>query len=606
MCGIVGILRNTDLAAGLLAGLKTLEYRGYDSCGMALINNNQITMLKGTGGIDEVNQRYDFLKLAGKIGIAHTRWATHGQVTQANAHPFYSADKNFALIHNGIINNYADLKRDLLNLGYKFNSDTDSEVIVNLLEENYKQIGKVQEAFGKTLSQLDGCYAIAMICTHEPDRIFGAKYLLPLVVGIGEDAAYLCSDVLAFADHTDQALRLEDKEYVVLGQKSAKFYSLESGKEIAKEPVKIKSYDTLANKGDYQHFMLKEIFDEPQAIIASLDIDREQIKAVAKKLSQAKSRYIVGIGTTYYVAKAAGYLLNEWAKIPCSAIPADEFLLQANSGKDSTVVFASQSGETFDTKEALRAAKAFGFSTSAIVNAPNSTIAQIVDDCIFQNSGLEVSVVSTKAALAQISIFYQIAWYAALDKGLLNEAQVKTMENNFRLFAKKLTNLLPIVNNQCKLAAVDWSKYKHFLCLGKGIYYPFALETALKIKEVAYIHAEGMPTGFLKHGTLALIDSEVPCLFFVPAKSDKAAYESTVTAIEEVKARFGITLGFCSADDETLRDKFDFAFLLPEIDPTFTPIYQLIVAQLFAYHLANNLKRPIDKPRNLAKSVTVP
>ncbi|MBL0690826.1 MAG: glutamine--fructose-6-phosphate transaminase (isomerizing) [SAR324 cluster bacterium] len=606
MCGIVGCIGEAGVTKMLCSGLRTLEYRGYDSCGMSLIEAGKIDIIKDVGSIGEVDERCNFNQLTGMAGIAHTRWATHGAVTMPNAHPHLSNDKTFSIAHNGIINNYEQLKAELTAKKYSFSSDTDSEVIANLLQYFYQKTGRVTKAIEKTVAKLEGCYSLAILSTHEPKLIFGVKFFLPLVVGISAKKMFLSSDVMGFLVHTNKVVILEDNEYVVISSQGHDIFSF-TGKKLAKRlPILISDTQKTATKGKFAHYMLKEIFDQPQIILHALAIKEEKLQKIVNYCYHAKNPYLVGIGTTFYIALAGSYLFQEYGKLLATALPSDEFCFNINFDKEKHALFISQSGETYDTKEALSCAKKSGMSTSAIGNSPQSTIARSVDCFLDQNSGQEISVVSTKAALAQLVIMGRIAVRIGIKNNIQTSSDAEKYDQDLTDFSKKLAGMLPGLTKQLSAIATKWAGYRHILCMGKGIYHPVALEAALKIKEVAYIHAEGMPTGFLKHGTLALIDKNVPCLFFMPPSASKHLYESTLTAIEEVKARGGVVMAFCEDDNELLKKKLDYTLPLPKMPGQLYPFYQIIIMQIFAYYLANKLGNPIDKPRNLAKSVTVP
>lgn len=606
MCGICAISGKTNVVPQLLAGLKRLEYRGYDSCGMVTLANGEFSTKKDVGSISKVDQELHFALLQGPVGLAHTRWATHGSVTKENAHPLFSDDQMFAVVHNGVIDNYQEIKKSLLQKGYRFRSETDTEVIAHLLQEEYKTASSVLEAFTKTIHQLEGCYALAMLSKHEPEKIFGAKLLLPMILGIHPDFHFLSSDASSFTQYTKQAIFLEDEEYFVLDPDKVEIFSLTDDRKVERKPVLLDWQEEVAEKGGYQHFMIKEISEQPEVIMKALSVDQKKFAAVVKLLHENTRNFFVGVGTTYYMALCGSYLFRQIAHQHVASLSSDEFIDRVAPDFLGHGLFISQSGETYDTKEALRFLKSFAMPSSAIVNNPASSIARSVDQALFQFSGPEICVVSTKASIAQFILLERLATALGIAKGLLPAEALEGYDGALKDFARSLSAYIKQLTPRIQQVAAVLAGYQNLLCMGKGLYYPIAMEAALKIKEVAYLHAEGMPTGFLKHGTLALVDAHNPCLFFMPSKTQKKIYDATHSAIEEVKARDGVIFAFLGDDKESLQAKVDHPIDISFVDPAFYPVFQLIASQLLAYYLALALKRPIDQPRNLAKSVTVP
>jgi glutamine---fructose-6-phosphate transaminase (isomerizing) len=605
MCGISAIASHKPVAGLLLKSLRNLEYRGYDSCGMALFHQGRIVLRKNVGSVDVVNDVEHFEEMEGQIGIAHTRWATHGSVTVENSHPHFSNDRNFVIVHNGIFSNYQQIQGELKAGGYEFSSQTDTEVFANLLQDEYSRCPDVETAFCQALARIEGSYAIAMITVHQPDVVFAVKKDSPLVIGINDGVNYISSDMNAFIAQTRETVLLNDLEYVVLTKSDYAVKRLPDRQPVAKQIIHIQWDRETAQRGGFSHYMLKEIFDQPQTVRSALLIADDEIERIARKLVAGRQSFSVGIGTTYYVAMVGTYLFSQLAGLYVPSISADEFPSLIPVLPDQHVLFFSQSGETYDTRMAIRAAKQGGAATSAVVNVVGSSISQEVDDCIFQGSGPEICVVSTKAALSQMVILWQIALKVGVLKGLVTADAAREQRDRFYEFSRIIEKVLNEESGFIRNLARETSHVHNWLFMGRGIYYPIALESALKMKEVTYLHAEGLPAGFLKHGTLAMVDETMYSLFFMPSRRDPGLYRATQTAIEEVKARNGKVIAFCTEDDTELQDLLDHALIIPDIDPELLPLIQMVMAQLFSYYSALDLGLNIDKPRNLAKSVTV-
>ncbi len=605
MCGISAIASHKLVSHKLLMTLQNLEYRGYDSCGMALFNDNKITLRKNIGTVDEVNSLERFEGMEGTLGIAHTRWATHGGVTKENSHPHFSNNEEFVIVHNGIISNYQQIQSNLKDKGYRFYSETDTEVFSNLLEEEYSKTKDVETAFCDAIEKLEGSFAIAMITIHQPDTIFAVKKDSPLVIGINDGVNYVSSDINAFISETRDTIILDDYDYVLIKNDDYEIKNLKTRQKVSKQIVQVQWDRQTAQMGGFSHYMLKEIFDQPMTVRNALNIPAAQIESIAEKFITRKQSFCVGVGTTYYVAMVGTYLFSEYADLYVPSISADEYPSLIPCSHDDHVLFFSQSGETYDTRMAIRAAKSKGAATSAVVNVVGSSISQEVDDCIFQGSGPEICVVSTKAAVSQIIILWQIALEVGVLRNKLSRKAADSFKDKFNEFSETIERVLNEESGNIRNLAKETSHIANWLFMGKGIYYPIALESALKMKEVTYLHAEGLPAGFLKHGTLAMVDENMYSLFFLPFKDDSDLYKSTLMSIEEVKARNGKVIGFCSEEDHEISKLLDHALYIPRGNPELTPLIQLIIAQLFSYYSALNLGLNIDKPRNLAKSVTV-
>ncbi|MEY3044191.1 MAG: hypothetical protein RL242_1033 [Pseudomonadota bacterium] len=585
MCGISGMINAKNVAHPLYASIRNLEYRGYDSCGMALLDAGKIQTRKNTGGVEEVNQRERLTQLSGRLGIAHTRWATHGVVSRENAHPHLSTDEAFAVVHNGIFSNYQDLREELKAEGVSFCSQTDTEVFVQLVARHYERLQNTERAFVAALEQMEGSFAIVMISVHEPDRLFCAKRDSPLILGLGEGSNYVGSDINAFLEYTRRAVILDDDEYVILTQESYQIRSLRDGQQVEKD--------------------IKEIFDEPQTLRQALKIPDEEIRKLAQKFVEAPQAYLVGVGTTFYVAQLGQYFFSQLTGRYFPAISSDEFIDIAGIQAQDLVLAVSQSGETYDTKMALNFARQRGAKTAAIVNVMGSSIGMQVDQVIMQGSGPEICVVSTKAAMAQTLILLRTAVETGRQQGSLDDQQV----DSFLTAVDRLPDLIQDTLNEqsgfLRNIARSTSWVPNWLFLGCGQYYPVAMESALKMKEVTYQHAEGMPAGFLKHGTLSMIEKSVHSLFFVPLPEQQDLHRRTLIAMEEIRTRGGTLAGFVFEGDRHAREVLDYAVELPTVHPWLAPLLQMTMAQLLSYYAALDLGRNIDKPRNLAKSVTV-
>ncbi|MBI5816198.1 MAG: glutamine--fructose-6-phosphate transaminase (isomerizing) [Nitrospinae bacterium] len=606
MCGIAGIAATDDISEKLVKSIRNLEYRGYDSCGIALINGSgRAAIKKNVGAVDEVREKERFSDLCGNVGIAHTRWATHGGVTKANAHPHSSCDGAFTIAHNGIISNYVTLRTKLMKSGHRFVSDTDTEVIVHLVEEFYKKNKSVEKSFVSAMHELDGTYAVGMICSYEPDRIYCARNESPLIIGLGSNENYIGSDFNAFIEHTKSAVVMDDREYAIITHDSHAIKSLDSGEIVIKQAQEVMWDSEMAQKGGFPHYMLKEIYEQPQVVKNAMDIDREGIKTLARVICEKGKFFITGVGTTFYVAQFAQYYFSAYAGMTPNIASSDEFKFLSQVDADTVVLAASQSGETYDTLTALRHAKTRGAVTGAIVNVMGSSMARMVDHLVLQGSGPEICVISTKAALAQMVIMARLALEVGLMKKVITQKDFSRHEKELREMPGTIERILNEKSGFVHTVAKEQSHIKHWLFLGRGRYYPVARESALKMKEVSYVHAEGMPSGFLKHGTIALIDDNLNSVVFMPPEEDTELYKMTLSSAEEIRARNGYVLGFMFEPKNVKSLPFSAIVALPKA-PVFTaPFFEIVAAQLFSYFTATTLKRNIDRPRALAKSVTV-
>lgn len=604
MCGISGIVHSENIGKSLFNSIRNLEYRGYDSCGMAIIFHGTLDLRKNVGGIDEANSMEKFDQMEGFIGIAHTRWATHGGVNRENAHPHISNNSQFAIVHNGIISNYQELREELITKGVVFKSMTDTEVFVNLIEDSYLLSNDLEEAFLNSIQQIKGSFSIVMLSLHDPNHLYCVKNESPLLIGLGEDCNYVGSDLYAFSEYTKKAIVLDDGEYVILGKNNYQIRKVKTRKLIKKKVLKIEWDIETSKKGGYSHYMLKEIFDEPNTIRQALKIPSKEIKDLALMLSKASRAYLIGVGTTFYVSKVGQYYFSNLAGCYFSALSSDEFPVVSIESEDMVLAF-SQSGETYDTKNALEYSKSKGAKTGAVVNVMGSAISMMVDKVLMQGSGPEICVVSTKAAIAQTFIILRIALELGFIRKKIKKNTYKKFTNELESFPFIVEKILNEKSGFVKNIARSTSNVRNWLFLGCGIYYPVAMESALKMKEVTYQHAEGMPAGFLKHGTLSMVEPDLYSLFFVPPPEKKDLHDRTLIAMEQVKARGGCIVSIIFEGDERALELSDKYITLPKVSDICAPIVQMIMAQMLSYYAALDLGRSIDKPRNLAKSVTV-
>ncbi len=603
MCGIAGVVSSQPVSDRLFRGIKNLEYRGYDSCGVAYLNSSGIVVRKNIGYVDSVNVTERLCEIEGHVGIAHTRWATHGRVTKANSHPHMSCNGDFAVVHNGIISNYRGLRDELRMQGHEFASDTDSEVLAHLVEEYYRVTEDVEKAFTEALGRVEGSYAFALISTHEPGKIFCARCKSPLVMGIGNKSNYLGSDFITFLSYTRKVIFLDDGEYAVICGDDYYTKKIESG-ELVDKPITEISWDPeTSKKNGYPHYMLKEIHEQPNAMVSAMGLDNQGVVELARMILDADQCFLVGVGTTYYVSLIGQYLFSIHADHFIPAVSSDEFTNLAKPTNNSLAIFVSQSGETYDTLNALRFIKEAGGSSAAIVNVMGSSLARMADHTIMQGSGPEICVVSTKAATSQMIILLQAALELAHLTGKLSRGEKGEIERAMSEIPGRINSVINDNSEFIRGLANKYSHIKNWLWLGRGLYYPLALESALKMKEVTYLHAEGMSGGFLKHGTLSLIDEDMYTVVLVPPKEEEDLYQLTMSSVEEIKARGGFVIGIGFDHDE---DLFDEIILLPKVSRFLAPFLPLVPAQLFAYFVALSLDREIDKPKSLAKSVTVP
>ncbi|PIR73400.1 MAG: glutamine--fructose-6-phosphate transaminase (isomerizing) [Candidatus Moranbacteria bacterium CG10_big_fil_rev_8_21_14_0_10_35_21] len=609
MCGIIGYIGKQKAVPILIEGLKRLEYRGYDSAGVSIIDGKKIINLKSVGKVAELeNKLSDSKEILGTIGIAHTRWATHGKPSDQNSHPHCDCSGKIHLVHNGIIENYLELKSYLLKNGHKFKSETDSEIIVHLIEEFNKKLD-FKEAVLEALKKIRGTYGLAIINQDEPEKIIVARLGSPLLLGVGEKEFVIASDASAIIRHTDQVIYLEDGEVAELSLDNYEVNNIKN-KKISKKISKLDWSMEQARKSGFPHFMMKEIFEQPETIqiaisgrlvVADGMAKLGGLRDVAEKLRHLEKIVIVSCGTSYYSGLVGEYFLEEYAGIPVEVEYASEFRYRKPLLNERTAVLAiSQSGETADTLAAIREAKNKGALTLGIVNTVGSTIARETDAGIYNHAGPEIGVASTKAFTSQVSILLLLTLLVGRQRDMtfvMGKRIASEMAKIPKLIEKIIKKSVEI-----KRIAKKYIQYKDFLYMGRKYNFPIALEGALKIKEIAYVHAEGYPSGEMKHGPIALIDKDFPSIFIVPKDS---VYEKNISGMQEIKARGGKIIAIATVGDKEIKKHADDVIYIPKTLEMLTPLLSVIPLQLFAYHIAVLKKLDVDKPRNLAKSVTV-
>ena len=587
MCGIVGCVAEEPVSEIILDGLRRVEYRGYDSAGMATIDDGTLAVRKGVGRVKDIEESRHLSQMRVNIGMALTRWATHGGVTDLNAHPHASCRELVAVIHNGIIENYLPLKRGLSARGHRFRSETDTEVISHLIEEEYGRLRNPMKATSAATKKLKGQYAIAVMFQDRPDIIVGARKDAPLIVGVGEKKMFLASDVLAFIGQTDRTIFLDNYEVVELAKDRVRILGRD-GREVSRKPNQVAWELSDVSKSDFAHFTLKEINEQPRTVLTASLQDQEKVEAFARAIRRAKSLYITASGTSYHAGLLMKFRLNKEAKIRADTVVAGELKEHAGFlGKGSVVVAFSQSGETADVMEAVKEAKKRGARVFSIVNAAGSTLARESDGVLLLNCGPEVGVAATKSFTAQVVV-----------ANLVVDAVLgKKRSNGFKELSKSVAEALKC-DEQVRELVREYMARPDFYFVARGYESPVAMEGALKLKELSYIHAEGMPASELKHGTLALNEKGTPVVVLNPSGD---LHPDTLSNAEELRARGADVIGISDERDEVYRH----FIRLPRVQPKFTPVVEAIPLQLLAYHMSVAKQNDPDYPRNLAKSVTV-
>lgn len=611
MCGIVAYLGQKEAYPILMKGLYRLEYRGYDSAGLALLDKD-LKVFKTKGKVSELENHTRDLGLTGTIGIAHTRWATHGEPNDINAHPHFSKSRNLAIIHNGIIENYLTLKKELKNRGYEFTSNTDTEALVHLIEDIQVHEGvDLVEAVRIALNQVIGAYAIVVISKNHPDMLIAARKSSPLVVGIGVDELFLASDATPIVEYTKDVVYLNDEELAILER--GKPLKIKTIKNKEKTPYihKLEMNLNALEKGGYEHFMLKEIFEQPKSIRDSMRgrlrlqegiVSLGGIVDYEQKLTNAERIIIVACGTSWHAALVGEYLIEEMARIPVEVEYASEFRYRNPILCEKDVVIAiSQSGETADTLAAIELAKGRGATILGICNVVGSSIARATHAGSYTHAGPEIGVASTKAFTAQVTVLTMLALTIAAKKGTLPKSKFLRIIHELDQIPEKVEKTLK-VDALVKEISAKYKDHRNFLYLGRGYNFPVALEGALKLKEISYIHAEGYPAAEMKHGPIALIDEEMPVVFIA---TNKGTYEKALSNIQEVKARKGKVIAIVTEKDELVRELADHVIEIPETEEMLVPLLATVPLQLLSYHIAVMRGCNVDQPRNLAKSVTV-
>ena len=612
MCGIVGYIGNKDPVPILLKGLKRLEYRGYDSSGIALLQDNNLAHIKRAGKVSDLQTLVDDSSINGNCGIAHTRWATHGIPNDINAHPHLDHTGKIALVHNGIFENYKTIKKLLEKQGVQFTSDTDTEVIVQLISELYYNNEKLtfEDSVRAALQEVVGAYGIVALCADEPNKIIAARMGSPLVLGVGEGEYFLASDASPIIEHTRNVIYLDDNEFVIIDNEEYSISNIKSKKIISKTLTKIDLTIEEIEKGEFPHFMLKEIHDQKHSISdtmrgrLNLDDGTTNLGGILNYLPNILSAsriYITACGTSWHAGLIGKHLIEEYARVPVHVEYASEFRYRNAIIDPNTIVIAiSQSGETADTLAAIKKAKELGAITLGICNVVGSSISRETDAGIFTHAGPEIGVASTKAFTAQVTVLIMLALNIGRKKGLSKD-RGKELINALKRIDQDVSDILSNIDNIKNVAKLT-STANHYLYLGRGINFPVALEGALKLKEISYIHAEGYPAAEMKHGPIALIDEKMPVVFIAP--QDDTFYK-VLSNIEEVKARGGIVISITDKINSSIKSISDFVLAVPKTHKYVFPITSSIILQILAYELAVYRKCEIDQPRNLAKSVTV-
>lgn len=611
MCGIVGYIGSRTAYPILIKGLQRLEYRGYDSAGIALLNKGEINVYKCKGKVRDLEQLTKGNPIDGTIGIGHTRWATHGIPNDINAHPHTSMNGKFVVVHNGIIENFAHLKNELINRGYSFKSETDTEVLASLIENIYQSNNlSAETAVRLALTKVVGAYGLVVLCTDEPNKIIAARKGSPLVIGIGQGEYFIASDATPIVEYTDKMVYLNDSEIAVMTTDNLKVTNLDDEEKDPKITTVDINIDNI-DKGNYEHYMLKEIHEQPTSLTDTfrgrINADLKQINLggitdVLPRIANAKRIIIVACGTSYHAGLVGEYLFEEYARMSVEVEYASEFRYRnpiINS--DDVIIAISQSGETADTLAAIRMAKEQGALILGICNVAGSSIPRETHAGIYTHAGPEIGVASTKAFTAQVMVLTMMAFLLAKKRNIISAQKYEEMISNMVRVPNVIEQLL---QHEAKIKEIAqyYKDATNAIYLGRGYLYPVALEGALKLKEISYIHAEGYPAAEMKHGPIALIDQNMPV--FVLATKDKY-YEKIVNNIQEVKARRGKVIAIVSEGDETIKKMADHVIEVPNIDEALMPLVAVVPLQIISYYVAVMRGCNVDQPRNLAKSVTV-
>ena len=615
MCGIFGYVGPRNPVPIIMGGLKSLEYRGYDSAGIAVVENGKLKVVRSSGKLKKLEDVLEKEPVSGQFGIGHTRWATHGRPTEENAHPHRDCKGRIVVVHNGIIENYLALKQNLIAEGHRFTTETDTEVIAHLLEKNFK--GNLEQAVITTLKDLKGLYAFAALSVDDPEKLVAVREGAPLIVGSADDQGFVASDIPAMLPYTRSILFLDEHEVAVVSRSGIKLLDVQGNarkpqfQEIAWDPVQ-------AEKGGYRHFMLKEINEQPSAVgntvLGRLSQDTDSVRLDEVGFSEElwksfKQIRILACGTSWHAALAGKYMIEPWARIPVEVDYASEFRYRNPVIlPDTLFVFITQSGETADTISAQRLVRESGSKILTITNVVGSMTTRIADGILYTRAGPEIGVASTKAFTTQLVCLYLLALHLGKLHGSVSDAEIRRMLEDVKALPHKMEEVLSCAKNIEKIARFLFRAHD-FLFLARGVHFPIALEGALKLKELSYIHAEGYPAGEMKHGPNALIDEDLPVVFLATYDEaypdSRTRYEKVLNNVKEVKSRDGILVSLGLEDDTELQENSDQYIVIPKTNEFLLPILEAIPLQLLAYHIADRRGCDVDQPRNLAKSVTV-
>jgi len=607
MCGIVGYIGEKKSAPVLLNGLRRLEYRGYDSAGLAFLNGSCLNSIRRKGCLDELEEAIKGIELESSLGIGHTRWATHGAPLEKNAHPHMDCTGNIAVVHNGIIENFLTLKEDLLIKGHVFNSDTDTEVFAHLIEEAYS--GNLVEAVQKAVKQVEGSFALAVISGEHPDLIVAARKESPLILGVGEGEYLLASDIPAILKYTKNVLIIENNEMVEIRRSGYKLTDFD-GRPIERDLFEVNWDDEAAEKSGYEDFMLKEIFEQPVAVRETIrgritddyKINLDEINISEDELKKLQKVFVVACGTSHHAGITAKYAIEQWTRLPVEIEIGSEFRYRNPIIDSSTLIIAiTQSGETADTLAGMKSAKEKGAKIIAVTNVVGSSVTRQADGVLYTHAGPEMGVAATKTLVSQMVALLLLALYIAIARGSIEDDEAKSIMQEMNKLPDKVARILDNVE-----LIEEWSRKfcncSDFLFLGRGVGLSVALEGALKLKEISYIHAEGCPAGEMKHGPIALLDQTVPV---VAVATKNCVYEKMLSNIQEVRARSAPVIAVATEGDEEIISYADHVYYVPETHELLSPILAVVPLQLLAYYMAKLRGCNVDQPRNLAKSVTV-
>jgi glucosamine--fructose-6-phosphate aminotransferase (isomerizing) len=610
MCGIIGYVGTRDVVPVLIGGLKKLEYRGYDSAGVAVVNGNGVDVVRAEGKLTNLESKLSEHELHGTFGMGHTRWATHGKPNENNAHPHRDCTGNVVVIHNGIIENFLPLKQRLKANGHEFKSETDTEVVAHLIEEYRKDGTSFVDAVKKSLKELEGHYALVMIAADEPGTIIAAKHGPPLVIGLGEGENIVASDVAPLLAYTRNIIYLEDGEYAVADENKVDLFARDDTK-IEREPKRITWDAVMAEKEGYKHYMLKEIHEQPRAVRDTFngrmfeesgEVFFNDLQFTPEEWADVRKVHIVACGTSWHSGLVGKFILEQAGKIPVEVDYGSEYRYRDPIIDEHTLVIGvTQSGETADTIAAMQEARSKGAKLISICNVLGSAATRMSDGTIYTNAGPEIGVASTKAFTTQLTAFYLLSLYIRQLRGDSRD-EIRASMHELSTIPHKIERLLKTQEKKIQQLANKWHTAQDFLFLGRGVHYPIALEGALKLKEISYIHAEGYPAGEMKHGPIALIDENMPV---VAIATRTAVYEKVVSNLQEVKARDGKLLAIIDEGDEAMTAMADAVIEVPHTIEALQPILTVIPTQLLAYYIALRRGADVDQPRNLAKSVTV-